>query len=84
MKYKTEEKGNNNKTTLQNTKKADKINIYQLTILYGADDGNRTHEMPEPQSGALTTSPHPPCSTACISIYKKKYFVKIKIKKYFI
>ena len=58
--------------------------LYPKTQFGRVGDGNRTHEMPEPQSGALTTSPHPPCSTACISIYKKKYFVKIKIKKYFI
>lgn len=26
----------------------------------GAADGDRTHEMPEPQSGVLTASPQPP------------------------
>lgn len=34
--------------------------MQELYLLYGAVDGNRTHEMPEPQSGALTTSPRPP------------------------
>lgn len=53
----------------------------EFQFIYGADDGNRTHEMPEPQSGALTTSPHPPCSTAYKSIYKNICFVKRNFKK---
>ena len=34
--------------------------LYPKTQFGRVGDGNRTHEMPEPQSGALTTSPHPP------------------------
>lgn len=34
--------------------------VNQSFFSNGAADGDRTHEMPEPQSGVLTASPQPP------------------------